>query len=449
MPKAAHSRRAFSLLRQDHPVVIDLLPVPQDRFACPCGQAELTVEGFHLPGMVPLAKTRCTECGRRFLAHLHTGFGRNADFLVDESDGEVHSTIQAKWYRDILVRALQPSAEPPAAVQRITRRALRDEVLLLNCLDPVYGHCLHRLFSFDGYRDGRFKGSVVAIMPRFLAWLAPDEIDEIWIVDAPLRQCNRANETVAKMTAELARQARQLSYADMFYGHEVDVSRYTHVAPFAAKDHDWVSPPRLTLNWREDRCWTIHGKPAERVAAIGQQHRLFCLLLERLREQVPDLDAAVTGYGRTGSFPSWVQDLRLIDHDTGMEQRWAQRYGQTHLSIGVHGSNMILPSALSLGAIELVETRFWPHILVTWEWVNRMSAADALARYRQLPLSSSISDIVSITLMQLRRMQGSAGYALMHRLRGKEHPAAIMVRHQGAFRYPDALVCRDEHGQPF
>jgi hypothetical protein len=429
--------------------MIDLLPVPQDRFACPCGQADLIAEGFHLPGMMPLARTRCPSCGRKFLAHLHTGFGHAADFFLDEASGEVHTTIRAAWYRDFVATGMKSLGEAAAPVERISRRKLGDDVVLLNCLDPIYGHCLHRLFSLDGYRERNFSGSVVAIMPRFLAWLASEDIDEIWVVDTPLRQCNRANARIAEMTAELASRVRRLRYADMLYNHDVDVSRYTHVAPFAVAGHESVSPPRLTLNWREDRCWTVLGRPAEPQAAIGQQHRLFCLLLEQLRERVPDLDAAVTGYGRSGSFPAWVTDMRLLEHDSHMEQRWSQRYAQTHLSFGVHGSNMILPSALSLGAMELVETRFWPHILVTWEWVNRLPAVQALARYRQIPLSSSISDIVSIALIQLRRLQSSAGHGLMYKLRDTESDSSIMFRHAGAFRYPEPVICRDENGAPF
>ena len=431
--------------------MIDLLPVPDDRFACPCGKADLVNDGFYLPGMIPLVRAHCPQCRRRFLAHLHTGFYNHTDFVLDEASGEVQSTgIDLGWYRDWVAYALASAGESPHPVQRVVRRAHGEDVLLLNCLDPIYGHCLHRLFSLDAYRQRNFAGSVVAIVPRFLAWLAPDDIDELWVVDAPLRECNRANATVAEMTAHLAAGVRRLRYAGMAYGgHTVDIARYAGVAPFAVTGHDLVSPPRLTLNWREDRCWTIHGRPAEPAAAIAQQHRLFCLLLEKLREQAPNLDAVVTGYGQSGQFPAWVQDLRLLQHDTEMERRWARRYAQSHLSFGVHGSNMILPSALSMGAMELVLVKFWPHVLFAWEWANRMPASDAVIRYRLIPVASSVSDIVSIALMQLRRMQSGAGYELMYKLREQESAASINSRHEGVFRFPEPMVCRDERGDPF
>lgn len=426
--------------------MIDLLPVPQDRFACPCGAGELTVNGFHLPGMVPFARTTCAECGNEYLAHLHVGFCSNHDFIVEPKSGAVHSTVTARWYRDFLIAATQSLDSVPAPVERRTRRATGDDVLLLNCLDPVYGHCLHRLFSLDAYRRHGFSGSVIAIVPRFLAWLVPDDVDELWIVDVALRRSNLGNQAIAAMADGLASRVSRLRYASMAYGHDLDIARYTGVEPFAVRGHDSVSPPRLTINWREDRCWTTGGKRMDDQAAVADQLRLYRLLLEALRKEAPDLDAAVTGYGRTGTFQPWVQDLRIVEHDTEAERGWATRYSESHLSIGIHGSNTILPAALSLGALELVVTRFWPHILVTWEWVNRMRASEALARFRQIPVSASVSDIASVALMQLRRMQGSAGYALMGKLQATETAGSIMFRHAGAFQHSEPIVVHDENG---
>ena len=426
--------------------MIDLLPAPQDRFACPCASADLTVSGFHLPGMVPFVRAHCSACGHNFLAHLHVGFCSSHDFIIDLESGAIHSTVPARWYRDFLVTAVRTMNDAPAPVQRLTRRPPGDDVLLLNCLDPVYGHYLHRLFSLDAYRRHGFKGSVIAIVPRLLAWLVPDDVDELWIVDTSLRKCNLGNQAVAAMADELMGRATRLRYASMAYGYDLDVARYTGIEPFAVRDHDSVSPPRLTVNWREDRCWTLGGKRMDDSAAVADQLRLYRMLLDALRKEAPDLDVAVTGYGRAGTFQPWVQDMRIVEHDTEAERNWAKRYSESHLSIGIHGSNMILPSALSLGAMELVTTRFWPHILVTWEWVNRMRASEALARFRQVPASTPVSDIASIALMQLRRMQGTAGYALMGKLRSTETAASVMFRHAGAFQHPEPIVLHDENG---
>ena len=48
--------------------------------------------------------------------------------------------------------------------------------------------------------------------------------------------------------------------------------------------------------------------------------------------------------------------------------------------------------------------------------------------------------------MQLRRMQGSAGYALMGKLQATETAGSIMFRHAGAFQHSEPIVVHDENG---
>jgi len=429
--------------------MIDVLPVPQDEFPCPCGGANLTSDGFHLLGMLPLARTHCAHCSRRFLAHLHTGFCNVGNFIFEEETGEVHSAGIGVWYRDFLVDVLSVRDAAHASVRRITRRPVGRDVVLQNCLDPVYGHCVRRLFSFDAILKCNPDSSVVAIVPEFLAWQVPEEIDEVWSVAAPLRECHFGNDTIARMADELTARADRLRYADMDYVHTVDISRYVGVGPFEVTGHESVSPPRLTLNWREDRCWTRRGEPLPPAEAVSEQLGLYTLLLETIRERAPDLDAAVAGYGRTGVFPAWVSDLRLDRHDPEMERQWAKRHAASHLTIGMHGSNMNIPAALSHGAIEIVPAGYWQSIAASWQWINRMNALDAISRYRQIPASSSVSDVVSLALLQLRRMQSSAGYSLIYQLRDSASPREIAVRHHDAFTQPEAVICRDAAGKPF
>jgi hypothetical protein len=168
-----------------------------------------------------------------------------------------------------------------------------------------------------------------------------------------------------------------------------------------------------------------------------------------LRLHVPDLDAAVAGYGRSGSFPSWVQDLRLTQHDAPMERRWAERCAASHLVFGMHGSNMNIPAALARGAMEIVEPKHWYSIGASWQWINRLSAWDAVGRYRQMPLSASVSDIVSAALIHLRRLQNGVAYEVAGLPLATETAQSLAQRHPGAFIQPDPVVCLDAEGRPF
>lgn len=74
----------------------------------------------------------------------------------------------------------------------------------------------------------------------------------------------------------------------------------------------------------------------------------------QLRQQLPAANFYVTGLGRQGVFPGHFNDLRRLKADSETEMEWCGVYAKSHLVIGVHGSNMIIPTALSAGFIELL-----------------------------------------------------------------------------------------------
>ncbi|MDF3073371.1 MAG: hypothetical protein K0S54_1038 [Alphaproteobacteria bacterium] len=422
--------------------MIDLLPLPEDRFACPCG-AELAVQGFTLPGMFVFALTLCPACRRRFLSRLHVDFASTIEFHCDIDSGEVHSTAPG-WYHNQLLTALGSRDRKPPPIDRQTRRPLGPDVIIVNALDVIYGHCLHKLFSCSAVKD--IAGvSVLAIVPDFLEWLVPGSIDEVWVVREQERAhfC-RWNAQVALDVAQLAAGRSRLRYLDLAWNQTVRIQDYSSVAPRNAG----IGPARVTVSWREDRCWTLRGRSLPKEEALAEQLRLYTLLLETLRQHIPDLRAHVVGYGSYGEFPSWTQDLRLEQHDPAVERAWAKVLGKSHLCIGVHGSNMIIPTAHAARTIEIVPPDKWLTVAVTWEFLNTMKASDAMTRYRLLPDSASLSDIAWVALVQIRRDQQRAlGHAMQHAASPRE-ALALRVEFDDVQTLPRPIVCRDERGEP-
>lgn len=422
--------------------MIDLLPAPADRFACPCGAAELHVADFVLSGMIAFARTDCPSCKRRFLSRLHADFCRSEEFHCNLDSGEIHSTAP-QWYHGQLMAALGSRDRPPPQVDRLSRRPLGPDVIVVNALDVVYGHCLHKLFSYSAVKE-ESDASFLAIVPDFLEWMVPATIDEVWVVREPRSQLCLWNAKIAEDMTRLAAGCRRLRYLDLAWGHTVQIEDYSRVVPRDAG----ITPARIIVNWREDRCWTQRGRSLPRAEAVADQLRLYTLLLETLRRHIPDLQAFVTGYGLTGDFPPWMQDLRIGKHDPLAEHAWAKVAGKSHLALGVHGSNMIMPSAHAAAAIEIVPRKKWPTVMVTWDAVNTLKATDALTRYRLVPDSSSVSDIAWLALVQIRRYQGRAlGHAMRHAATPQE-AVALRIEFDDVRTPSDPIDCRDEHGEP-
>jgi hypothetical protein len=132
-----------------------------------------------------------------------------------------------------------------------------------------------------------------------------------------------------------------------------------------------------------------------------QQTRQVVRFAECLRGEFPLLDFAVAGLGEANGLPDWISDLRLTKLDAKNERAWCERYAKSHIVAGVHGSNMVLPSAHAGGVIELIgEDRagnFLQDILF-----RRSDAREMFFRYRFVPPSTAPEDLARLASVMLR-----------------------------------------------
>src|SRR5690606_28596791 len=50
----------------------------------------------------------------------------------------------------------------------------------------------------------------------------------------------------------------------------------------------------------------------------------------------------------------WASDKRTTKMNAEIERDWCRLYAQSHVVIGVHGSNMLLPTAHAAGCVEVL-----------------------------------------------------------------------------------------------
>lgn len=429
--------------------MIDLLPVPRDSFLCPCGAGPLAIDGFALPGMMPLAKTHCDNCRKHFHFHLHVGFCSGAGLGVEDATGIIHNAAAPGWYAHELDEMWASRGRPSPAVEiRGTFDPQGRDVVLVNTIDPTYGHNIARLFAVSSVRKFFPDSAIVVIVSRFTAWLVPDYADQVWVVDAPLRELHLANDKVEALVRDLAGKAARLRYAPIFYGNTVQIADFTKIKPFDAQSLDDVLPARLVFNWREDRCWTHLGRALPPQEAVAEQLRMTATLFDAIRREIPDLQVTVTGYGRHGKFADWIEDLRITQQTDEAEINWVRRYARAHVALGMHGSNMHLPSAHAAGAIEIVPTAYWATAHETWEWVNHHKAQHALQRYQKLAQSTSLSDVVSITFIHLRRMQAGAVFQILSHIPDPLERQRLVLHAHAVIKGGYPLIVKDAQGNP-
>lgn len=397
--------------------MIRLYPLSESQHRCPFDDAKLEPIGWYIPGMRNLADLRCPECGREFYGDLPAGHGLNYPMLLDKQTGKVHDPYGVDWFADWLRSSHADRSKERLGLVEEEFHPVRSP-LLLNCLDTIYGHCLLKLLNAQYYLEHRTDFDLVVLVPTFMRWMVPDGVAAIWTVDSPLRRGTEWNDWLA---ADLHQRLEPYAqcWLSAAYSHphpkHYSIERFTRVKPFPVGEwNERLSTPTVTFIWREDRVWAAAGPPARMPRVIarlkvrvgfddpnGEQGQRVALLATQLRHAFPALDFAVVGLGSQGGMPAWIDDLRQPAITDRVEKTWCERYARSHVVIGVHGSNMLLPSAHAGATVELMPPQCSGNIIQDLLMPD-VDCREILLRYRILPSSISSVDLAATVVFLLR-----------------------------------------------
>lgn len=399
--------------------MIRLKPAPETAaHQCPRCRLKLAANGWLITGMRNLAELQCARCGGEFYGDLPSGQALYTPILLDRRTGAVYDDFNAEWFSGWLADSYRRRIDEPLGFKVKKFAETGRKVVLLNCLDTLYGHSLLKLLNAQYYIN-RSDVSLIVLLPAFLEWLVPDGAAEAWIVDLPLRRGTQWNDWLAREIS-----LRLDAFPDVFlsagFSHphpdDFEIQRFTRVKPFPLENwaESAADSPRVTFIWRDDRLWETaaggetsnrFGKIKQRFGklrdGVNEQLRKVTQFAELLRRDVPKLDFAVAGIGQAKGLPGWISDLRLTGLDADAERAWCERYARSHAVVGVHGSNMLLPSAHAGAVVELIgEDRlgnFLQDILF-----RRSDFREMFFRYRFVPLSTAPEELARLTASVLR-----------------------------------------------
>ncbi len=365
--------------------MIPLQPSLSYHANCVHDHTPLDVSGWSIPGMRCLAELSCSACGREYFGDLRVGEALASPMLLEADTGHVYdsqgTSSPSYWFSDWLQRGYVQRVDAPVDWTIETARPVR-RPLLLDCLNALYGHSLLSLLNAQHYIDHARDWDLIVLIPHQLRWLVPDGAAEIWSVPWSFRQGFVWNDGLAAQIRErLARYDECALSIGIPNPHadDWDVRRFSRIPPFAPPvDGERVNHPVISFIWRDDRTWPSL-RPANRffrasrrlatplrLVKSGQQHQQdrFVAVAEELKHNHPDIDAAIIGLGTPQpGLPAWIDDRRTLTLDENTERAWCGRYAQSHVVIGVHGSNMLLPSAHAGAAVELVPRDRWSNLM--------------------------------------------------------------------------------------
>jgi FkbM family methyltransferase len=316
-----------------------LRPAPARAGRCPRCEVALTQPRVRITGWRMLWDGRCPACGHRYLVDLPSGHGLVYPAALDVDTGETLQASPAPWFAD----PLRDMFEHPdgGSVAMEIQGGGGKSATLLNCLDKVYGHALLKLLNAEMHlAEGR---DLILLLPESLAVLVPDGVAETWIVREPTSRFGRwLLDLETRIDRELGR-----------FDECVLSPAFPHPHPSSYRLSSFLGDiksmrkgdPSVVFSLRADRTWgTDHEDQRERVSRLWKA----------VRAAFPGAGAVAVGPADPGGLPPEIEDDtdRRASHET--ERRWLALMKGADLAVGVHGSNLLLPSGLARATLELV-----------------------------------------------------------------------------------------------
>ncbi len=353
-------------------------------------------------GMHILVKTECSKCHAVILEDLkvsHALFEFNKSNKIDvDEEITFDSGIGAP---PILENLKNPQDRGIEITKEIFKRS--DRVIILNCIDYLYGHSLLKLLNARRHLEDFSEYGLIAIVPGFLRWMVPDGVSEIWTIDIPLKLTLLCYPEVDKFVRREFDRFEEI-YVSKAHSHP---SRFNITDFTKVPKHNFTQKEfRITFIWREDRLWCndllnrILKKLNLLDLALMIQNWKIQKSFTSIRSKLPQALFTVVGLGTKTKFPDWIDDCRIKKFDMETEKKTCQIYADSRLVIGVHGSNMLLPSAHAGMTIDLLPQdrleNFAQDILY-----QETDPRFASFRYRYLSLRSSTSELADVSVNML------------------------------------------------
>lgn len=355
---------------------------------CPSDQENLEILDLAISGMHCLAELFCPTCGNGYYANLPAGHDLWGSVILNKLTAEVYDPFKVVGVPQLTEGFLNPvNSEIVPIVHKFLDA---DRIVIINCLDFLYGHSLLKLLNVQHYLDHCSGLGCCVLVPTQLMHLVPDGVAEIWEFTLPIKEGWKWYPSLQRwINQELTKRKECfLSPAYSHPSHRVyDLHRFVRNLPNISEEIKHYQPIIL-FSYREDRLW---GR------TLADQQRNLQKLYNKLSVIFPDMAFVLVGFGQHNKILSTgakLIDLRTHKFDVERDCLWMSYMSAADCVVGVHGSNMLLPSGLAKSTVELVQNSRLANTVQDFLFTeDYQDIRDALLFYRMLYGNETLSNI--------------------------------------------------------
>ena len=389
--------------------MIQIKPNIQHQSSCPYCNTLLKSKGILWQGIHICVQLCCFKCKVDIIEDLKVGHAIFTPYQVDLEKKIIFGDKESEgWFGRPLLQSLLNPQEDKFIEMKVEKFKESKDVVILNCIDFLYGHSLLKLLNAESHLTKDKELGLIVIIPSFLRWMVPNGVSEVWTVNIPL---SKGQNYYPKLDELIKHECKRFDTIYVSLAHSLpknyNITNFTRIQKHDFRKKDF----RITFIWREDRLWIGN----DFIFRIARKFKLIGLLLKwqnfkikklfkLLHNKFPQANFTVAGLGTSTSFPQWIEDKRVSEYTDDLERVTCKIYSESRLVIGVHGSNMLLPSAHAGMTIDLMPVNRWGNFaqdILYQEKDNRVASF----RYRFLPINTKVQLISKIAFFQLKGYQ--------------------------------------------
>lgn len=369
--------------------MLNIYPKIEFSATCPGDGAILDITDVVIPGMRCLADANCSTCGARYYIDLPTGQAVWSPIILNQATAEIYDPLDFQWFSTPLKEGfLNPVDREIVPVVHNFYDA--DSIVIVNCLDFLYGHSLLKLLNVQRYLDHYPELGCCVLVPTQVVHLVPDGVAEIWEFPISIKDGWKWYPSLQRwMNQQLTK--RKECFLSPTHSHPsnqaYNLSRFVQNLPDISERIGKYQPVIL-FSYREDRLW---GR------SLTDQQRNLQKLYNQLSTVFPDMAFLLVGFGKQNQIyqtGAKLIDLRADKFDVERDRLWMACMSAADCVIGVHGSNMLLSSGLAKSTVELVpRSRLGNTVQDLLFSQSYQDARDALLYYRLLYGNEALSNI--------------------------------------------------------
>lgn len=373
--------------------MISIRPIDFRISTCPLCRAdeienvELFFQGIHI-----LMDAKCLACGLDFWQTLPIAHDFYSPIALKKSDlTNLLFDPSNQWRAKPLAESFRTANHHQVKISKVVHKNSFIQAVLLNCLDNCFGHVFIKLWNVQTLLKNHPDKHIIVLAPALADWMIPAGVGEKWLIQYNLTQgaslLAGLDDFIKKEISRFEKVG--LSQVPIHLDHHKHIDLEALVGKKRFKLEDFTTlPPQITFALREDRFWLgslVIGKLYLASIKFGLLNPLRFLFLWRQRylvkqvrklisKEFPLVSIYLTGIGNSLSYGDGFRDLRVTKPTYETESKWNEIYAGSHVVIGVHGSNMLIPTALSAGFINLIPRYKIDHLVedTVLPYSNRM-----------------------------------------------------------------------------